>query len=550
MTALTTGRRQPAGPQPRAARRGLAGTGPLVLLALRRDRIFLLIWLYVIVGGLASTTYSFRHLYITEAQRASLALSIRNNPSFLALSGPVYGNSLGSLIIWKAGLFCAVAAALLAIFAVIRHTRGDEEAGRLELLGATVVGRYAATAASVAETFGACVLIGLLIAVVQVLFGLPAAGSLALGAAVALTGWMFAAVAAVCAQLTESARTARGMAIAVLGLSYLLRAVGDPAASLHWLSWVSPLGWVERIQPYSGARWWLVGLCAVVSVTLAGLAALLAGRRDLGEGWLPARPGRAQGPAWLRTPLALAWRLQRGGLLGWALGFAVTALVLGAAAKDVGSSLNSSPQTRDVILRMGGHAGLVDAYLAIELGLLGVVAAAFGVAAVLQLRGEETEQRAEPVLAGPVSRIRWAAAEVVLAAGGTGLLLAVAGLATGLAYGLSTGDVSGQLGRLLGAALAQVPAAWVLTGLAVALFGLAPRLTIPAGWTLFGVAALLTLLGPSLRLPQWALDLTPFAHVPRLPGGDFTAVPLLWLTAVAVALTGAGLAAFRRRDLT
>src|SRR6185312_10648767 len=244
-----------------------------------------------------------------------------------------------------------------------------------------------------------------------------------------------------------------------------------------------------------------------------------------------------------RTPLALAWRLQRGGLLGWALGFAVTALVLGAAAKDIGSSLNSSPQTRDVILRMGGHAGLVDAYLAIELGLLGVVAAAFGVAAVLRMRGEETEQRAEPVLAGPVSRIRWAAAEVMLAAGGTGLLLAVAGLATGLAYGLSTGDVSGQLGRLLGAALAQVPAAWVL-------FGLAPRLAIPVGWTLFGVAALLTLLGPSLRLPQWALDLTPFAHVPNLPGGDFTAVPLLWLTAVAVALTGAGLAAFRRRDLT
>jgi ABC-2 type transport system permease protein len=84
----------------------------------------------------------------------------------------------------------------------------------------------------------------------------------------------------------------------------------------------------------------------------------------------------------------------------------------------------------------------------------------------------------------------------------------------------------------------------------VALFGLVPRVAIPAGWTLLGVAALLILIGPSLRLSQWALDVTPFAHVPKLPGGDFTAVPLLWLTAVAVAATGAGLAAFRRRDLT
>lgn len=553
MTALTTRREQPAGRQPRPARRGpagLAGTGTLTSLALRRDRLFLVIWLYAIIGAMASTTYSFRHLYVTEAQRVSLAVSIRDNPSFLALSGPVYGDSLGSLIIWKAGLFAVVAAALLGIFTLIRHTRADEEAGRLELVGATVVGRYAPLLASLAVAFGVGLVIGLLIAVVQVLFGLPAAGSLALGAAVGLGGWLFAAVAAVSAQLTGSARTARGMAIAVLGLAYLLRAVGDTASGLSWLSGMSPLGWLERIQPYAGPRWWLVAVCAAASVALAVLAARLAARRDLGEGALPARPGRPEGASWLRSPLSLAWRLQRGGLAGWALGFAVAALVLGAAAKGIGSTLDSSPQTRDVIVRMGGHSGLVDAYLAIEFSLLGVVAAAYGVAAALRLRSEESEQRAEPMLAAPVGRIRWALAEVVLAAGGIVVLLAVAGLATGLVYGASIGDVGGQLGRQLGAALAQAPAAWVLAGLAVALFGLVPRVAIPAGWTLLGVASLLILIGPSLRLSQWALDLTPFAHVPKLPGGDFTAVPLLWLTAVAVVLTAAGLAAFRGRDLT
>jgi ABC-2 type transport system permease protein len=553
MTALSIRRKQPGGPGRGPARRGpagLAGTGTLAALALRRDRLFLVIWVYAIVGALASTTYSFRHLYVTEAQRVSLAVSIRNNPSFLALSGPVYGDSLGSLIIWKAGLFAVVAAALLGIFTMIRHTRADEEAGRLELVGATVVGRYAALLASLAVAFGVCLLIGLLVAIVQVLFGLPAAGSLALGAAIGLGGWLFAAVAAVAAQLTENARTARGMAIAALGLAYLLRAVGDAASGLSWLSWLSPLGWIERTQPYAGPRWWLVAVCVAASVALAVLAARLAARRDLGEGVLPGRPGRPEGASWLRSPLSLAWRLQRGGLAGWALGFAVTALVLGAAAKGIGSTLDSSPQSRDVIVRMGGHSGLVDAYLAIEYSLLGVVAAAYGVATALRLRSEESEQRAEPMLAAPVGRIRWAGAEVVLAAGGIVVLLGVAGLATGLVYGASIGDVGGQLGQQLAAALAQAPAAWVLAGLAVALFGLVPRVAIPAGWTLLGVAALLILIGPSLRLSQWALGVTPFAHVPKLPGGDFTAVPLLWLTAVAVVLTGAGLAAFRRRDLT
>ena len=447
-------------------------------------------------------------------------------------------------------LFITVGAALLGIFTVIRHTRADEEAGRLELVGATAVGRYAALAAALVVTVGVCLLIGLLVAAVQMVFGLPAAGSLALGAGIAVAGCMFAGVAAVCAQLTESARTARGMAVSVLGLAYLLRAVGDPAPGLSWLSWVSPLGWIERVQPYAGPRWWLLLVCAAVTVVLAAAAAELAAHRDLAAGLVPPRPGRADAAGWLRSPLALAWRLQRGGLAGWVLGFAVAAVVLGAAAKGIGSVLNSSPQTRDVIVRMGGHTGLVDAYLAIELSLLGVVAAAFGVSAALRLRTDEAEHRAETMLAGPVSRMSWAAAELVLTMGGSAVLMAVAGLFSGLGYGLRTGSAGTEVSRQLGAALAQVPAAWLLAGVVVAVFGLVPRVTVPAAWTALAVAALLALLGPSVRLPQWLLDLTPFTHVPKLPGGHFTATPLIWLTAVAAGLTAAGLAAFRRRDLT
>jgi ABC-2 type transport system permease protein len=546
MSTVALGRPRTA----RGAGHSLAGTGTLARLALRRDRVFLVIWVYALAGSLASTTYSYHHLFTAPAERAALAHSIQANPSFLALSGPVYGHSLGALIVWKAGLFIAVGAGLLGIFAVIRHTRADEEAGRLELVGATAVGRFAALAAALTVTIGACLVVGLLLAVVQIAFRLPAAGSLALGAATALAGCMFAGVAAVTAQLTDSARTARGMAISVLGLAYLLRAVGDPAPALSWLSWVSPLGWIERVQPYDGPRWWLLLVCAAVTVSLAAAAAVLAGRRDLGAGLVPARPGRADAAGWLRSPLTLAWRLQRTGLAGWALAFALSAVVLGAAAKGIGATLNSSPQARTDILRAGGHTGLVDAYLAIEFALLSVMAAAFGVATVLRLHADEAEGRAEAMLVGPVSRIRWAAAEVVWAMGGIALLMAVAGVGSGLGYGARTGAIGTEVARQFGAALAQVPAAWVLAGLAVALVGLAPRVTVAAAWTMLAVVALVDLLGRSLGLAQWVLDLTPFAHVPALPGGAFTATPLIWLTVVAAGLTVAGLAAFRHRDLT
>ena len=43
---------------------------------------------------------------------------------------------------------------------------------------------------------------------------------------------------------------------------------------------------------------------------------------------------------------------------------------------------------------------------------------------------------------------------------------------------------------------------------------------------------------------------SPFTHLPRLPAAEFTATPLAWLAVLAVALAAAGLAAFRRRDLS
>ena len=263
----------------------------------------------------------------------------------------------------------------------------------------------------------------------------------------------------------------------------------------------------------------------------------------------PSAPGRPQAPTWLRSPLALAWRLQRGALLGWAAGFVLAGAVLGSAARGIGPMLNTSSQARQIFIRLGGHSGLVDAYLAAVIGIMGVAAAGYAVAAVLRLHAEESERRAEPVLAAPVGRVRWAGSHLVVAAVGSVGLLVAGGVAMALGEGLTSGGLATLVPRLAGAGLAQVPAVWVMAGLAAGVFGLAPRTAVPVAWTALGVAALITLLGPAIRLSHWVLDVSPFSHIPKLPGAAVTVAPLVWLGVVAVVLAAAGLAGFRRRDL-
>ena len=84
----------------------------------------------------------------------------------------------------------------------------------------------------------------------------------------------------------------------------------------------------------------------------------------------------------------------------------------------------------------------------------------------------------------------------------------------------------------------------------MALFGLAPQRAIGGGWAAFVIALVRVLLGPVLNLPHWIADILPFPHSPKLPGGQLAAAPMAWLTAVAAALTVAGLAGLGRRDIS
>jgi ABC-2 type transport system permease protein len=526
----------------------LTGTGQLVRLIVRRERIILPAWVLSLAVIVLGTASKLGGLYPDAASRRKLAEGVATNPGIRALYGRAFDlSTVGGIVAWRLSGTIAVIAALMTLFSVVRHTRAEEEAGRRELLGATVVGRHAPLTAALAVNIGASLAIGALLGAGLTAQGLPAGGGFGYGFAIGGSGVMFAAVAAVTAQVTESSRAANGMAAAVLGLSYLLRAAGDVSTGSRWLVWLSPGGWMEEVRPYSQQRWWPFGLGVAFTAACVATAYLLVARRDLGAGLVPARPGPPTASPRLRGPLALAWGLQRGVLVGWVAGYAVFGGVLGSLAKGVGDLLGGNRTLEDMFRRMGGHQGMTDSYLASVMGIMGMVAGLYAVQSTLRLRSEETGLRAEPLLATTVGRLRWVASHLVFPVFGTAAVLATGGLAAGLVHGLRTHDVSHQVPRVLAGALVQLPAAWIGAAVALALFGLAPR-WVTAAWGLMAAYLVLGEFGPLLKLSQWVMDVSPYSHLPKIPGGDMTVAPLLWLAGLAAVLAAAGAAKFRRRD--
>lgn len=525
----------------------LTGTPDLIRLIVRRERVPLTIWILILGLVPVGVASGFDALYPTEAELAQAAALVGGNPGMVAFLGHVNAPTLGGLVAWRIGGFLAVLAGIMSTLTLTRHTRTEEQTGRRELIASTVMGRHAPLASAIAVVAAANLLIGALAALGLIGYGLEAGGSLALGGATAAAGLVFAGITAVAAQLTESGRAANGIGLAAVGVTFLMRVAGDTSSSLEFLAWMSPIGLAQRVRPFAGERWWVLAVLMGVAIVAVAVAQAISSRRDVGAGVFVVRPGPAVASPVLGGPFGLALRLQRGTAVAWAVGFAVFGALMGAITLAFVDLLEETPALADIIESVGGVTRIHDAFLASMLGLFAVVAAAHGVQAVQWLRSEETEGRAEEILATPVTRRHWMASHAVAGFTVPVVDLVVAGAAAGAGYGMTVTDL-GQVPRVAAGALAQVPAAWIVIGLTLALFGLVSRLT-RAAWTVLGIAGLLTLLGRAFGFPQWVLDLSPFTHSPQMPGGEVEVLPVAVMLVVATALAVAGFAGFQRRDI-
>ncbi len=529
----------------------LAGFSHLLRLASRRDRILIpssVLGLVVLSVGSAQATLA---LYPTDEAASTGLAGVLANPSVVALYGPIAAQNADALAVFKTVMMGAFLTAVLGFVVVRRHTRTEEDAGRLELLGAGVVGRWSALAAAVTLGTIAVVAASVLSGLGLAALGMDPIGSVAFAVSWLAAGLAMVGVAAVVVQLASTTRGAAGLGFGFLGAMYALRAVADsadPGTFVDALGWLSPLGWAGRVEAYGADRLWILGLGVLALAVGLAMAVRVLDRRDLGAGIIPARSGPRRAGRLLVGPLSLVTRLARGTFICWTVGMVVGGVVLWSLLGSI-ADLAADPGIRDILEKLGGSAGtLEDIYVATEIRFVTAAVAAAGVALVLRLVGSERQGLGEVVLATPTGRARWFGAHLVLPVVLTTALMALLGAVVGL-VGPEVTPEAPSLGASIGATLAALPAIWVMIGVAAALAGALPRFA-PFSWGALLVTFLLTEIGPLADLPSWLLDLSPFTHLSPLPAGSFQVVATVVLTLVALALMAVGLVAYRHRDVT
>ena len=514
------------------------------------------IWGYVFGALIASSAVSYPRIYSTQAARDALAAAYGANKATSALFGPAPGlQTVAGFTAFKIGMTLILLGAVWGLLTSTRLLRGEEDAGRWELLLAGQTTRRRAAAQALAGLgAGGCVLWALT-AILTVVAGLDSSVKIAAGPglyfalAMTATAAMFLAVGALASQLAPTRRQAASYAAAFLGACYALRMIADAGVGLHGLIWASPLGWVEELRPFAAPQPLALLPIAAFTVALGAAAIATAGLRDAGAGVLSDHERAAPRLRLLTGQAGLAIRLARPAAVSWWAAIALSALLFGLIARSAGSTMAGS-SAQGVLAKLGASGSGTDAVLGICFLALAVLLAFAAAGQVTAARSEEASQRLDHLLAGPVSRARWLGGRLLIALG----VVLAGGAAAGVFgwLGAASQHSGAGLPTLLDAGLNLVPPAVVIGGVGVLALGVWPRragavVHTALAWSL--LADIVGGFGGSGPATRWLLDSSVFHQMASAP-----ATPPNWaanavMLAVGAACAAAGGIAFNRRDL-
>ena len=508
----------------------------------------------ILVFYMISKASTYLVAYPTEAARQKIAESLGTNVGIEALLGVAHHiDTVSGYVTWNFLCLIAAVGAIWALLITTKTFRGEEDAGRWELfLGGQTTARRAASNALAGLASGLVIVyticfLGLL--GISRFNGAYFTLSACLFFALALTAGAaeFMAIGFLASQLMPTRSRAAGLSAVIFGVFYMIRLTAD-STSAHWLLNVSPLGWIERLQPmYNSQPIWLLPIGGFVLV-LSGLAIWLAGRRDLGDGIVADKDTAKPHTRFLRSPFGVALRLNRAVILGWLIAVISIAYLYGELTKSAAQIVQSTT-VESVFSRLAqaAHTQAVLAFLGFTLFFIMLVVMFYVASAVGRMRDDEAKGYLDNFLVRPVSRNRWLLGRIFLMTTVVVIACLLGGLSTWAGEATQHGGVTFHTLLLAGVNI-MAPVLLIL-GIGIFSFGVMPRLTSVITFAAIGWSFLITMLGSGVSLNHWLLDTSLFHHVALVPavGANWTTSGILVVLGLIFGLIG--VLRFNTRDL-
>lgn len=522
------------------------GTGKLLKLYLKRDRVILPIWI-ILPALLMLTNMSFMK-GVDDWRKLLSELSASPLPA--ALLGKITPLSPSGAVLWKGALQASLVLMVGNALTMLHHTRGDEESGYSELMAGFSVGKYTSlTAAMLLTAFGS-ILSGGIAAITMILNGMEGKGSLLTGLTLMSSGFLFAAIGAFLAQLFEQAAKAR---IVVFGLcaATLLPMVANNllGGDTRWI-WLAPEAWYRLVKPFDENRMWPFLLFAALIVVLIIVSYSLFRIRDLGSGLFAMQLGREHASPFLRSPLALAIRRTKGVVIAMVTVAIVLGLSMGLIIPTISDSISMMLTELSSWAAVMSKIGNQEGFLAIILYIAGVLFTVpfLGISIVLMMKKDETEHYADMILSKPVSRLQWIGSYIICALAGSMITLFSLGTAAGLGWGISMGNI-GYFFKALLMSVSKIPAGFTILAVFILVFGWLPRFSVGICSGIYGLF-IVTELSWEMGIAPWSvMQLTPLAYAHySIPVMEVSIIPQIVLLIISLVLVYIGYVGLKIRD--
>ncbi|MGZ4707115.1 MAG: hypothetical protein ACXWBN_00065 [Acidimicrobiales bacterium] len=523
----------------------------IALMTARRSARSAALWGVLFGALIANEALSYDRAFPTIESREQFARTFGANAGLAAVTGTGrHLETIQGFVSWRVFGLLIIVGAVWGLLTATRLLRGEEDAGRWELLLAGRTTRRRATVQAIAGLGAGYLVLWGLTAVLAVAggtrpkVGFTASAPLFYATAATASAAMFLAIGALTSQLCPTRRQANGLAAAVLGASVLIRMIADSVEGLAWMRWATPLGWVENLHPLTGSPVLPLLPIGVLVVATAGTAIVVAGRRDVGVGALARSDSATADTRLLGDPALLVVRLERWVGLAWIAGLGMLAVIFGLVARTAGASDIGDTNVEQVVGRLGGQQGGAAAWIGYEFLYIAPLLAFAAASQITTMRSEEADGHLDNLLARDLSRGRWLAGRLGFAVA----LVALAGLSIGIGGWIGVGSGIGLSIMLQAGLNVAAPALFVL-GIGTLLYGLAPRLAAPILYGLVMWSFVVEVIGSTITTNRWLLDTSLLSHLTPVPAAalDWTAVA--WLCGLGALAALAGVAAFDRRDL-